>query len=378
MNKFIYLDNNATTFIDDNVLKAMQLDWEGFCANPSSVHTLGRKAKAIIIKAKDEIASFLKVSSDELIFTSGGTESLNTAIKGFFGYDIRGHIITTDIEHSAVFNTIKTLENAGAEVTYLKTGLLGSPKPEQIQAAIKSSTKMIVISAVNSETGVKADIEKIAENALNAKIFLVVDSVALLGKELFLIPKGVSAMAFSGHKLHGPKGIGLLYLKKGSKISPLLTGGGQENQMRSGTENLPGILGFSAAVKELKKHLPEATFKMKELRDYFEAKLQKSLKNISINGQGERICNVSNIAFEGVDGDSLLMNLDQKGIYVSKGSACSSNAIIPSRVLLNMGIDPKLVLSSLRFSLSRNSTKDEIDRCIDSLIELVTKLRKFG
>ncbi len=374
----IYLDNNATTLIDKEVLDEIAtLDYP---ANPSSVHFFGKKAKQRLEDARAKIASYLNVKPETLIFTSSGTESSNMAIRSLlenpFSSQEKGHIIATDIDHSCVYKTLKHLEEKkGYGISYIKVGKFGAITPDQIQSQIKENTKLIVVAAVNSETGVKVELDKIAKIANDNNIHLFVDAVALLGKEEFFIPKGVTSMAFSSHKIHGPHGVGLCYFKEGTKISPLFIGGAQEFKKRPGTQNFSGIIGFAKAVELLKQKLPKATTHMQELRDHFEKTLKNELGDISINGEGPRVCNTSNICFKGLDAESLLILLDREGVLASHGSACSSGSMELSRVLLNMQIDPKDVRSSLRFSICRNTTKDEIDKALKIIISVVKKLR---
>ncbi|MFA6118870.1 MAG: cysteine desulfurase family protein [Parachlamydiales bacterium] len=374
MNKKIYLDNNATTIIDKDVLKIICDDF--YPANPSSTHFFGRLAKKNLLEAKSIIAKFLKVEADSLIFTSGGTEAVNLAIRGLIENLPKSHIIATKTDHACVYNTLKYLEKKGHEITYLESTIDNVLNENQIKSSIKENTKLIVTSYVNSETGLKIDIEKTAALAKQLGIYLAIDGVAALGKELFNIPDGVTTMAFSSHKIHGPKGIGLCYVKKNIKMSPILFGGPQENQIRPGTENLSAILGFAKAVDLLNDHLPKATENMRKLRDHFEASLKAQFPEIKINGTVNRICNVSNICFTGIDAENLLILLDQNNVMASYGSACASGSATLSRALLNLGIDPKDVKSSIRFSLSRNTTIEEIDEAIKIIIKLVQRLKK--
>lgn len=369
----IYLDNNATTELDPRVLEAMLLDLKGAPSNPSSVHAFGREAKSRLLKARETIAQCLNVRPNEILFTSGGTESLNTLIRGAFMQGQRGHIITSDIEHSAVYNTVQLLEKKGHKASYLKAGLTGAISVNDLQEALTKETRLIVLSAVNSETGVKNEIEAVAAIAEQAKIPFVVDAVALLGKEPFTIPRGVSALAFSGHKLHGPKGVGMSWVHSSFKCEPLLTGGDQEYGKRAGTENLSGILGLAKAIELLSIELPIATERMRKLRDMLETELQKKLGRVHVNGTGPRVVNCSNLAFEGCEGEELLMQLDLKGIAVSHGSACASGALEPSRVLTQMGIPPALARASLRFSLSRLTTEAEILHTVNTLSSIIKK-----
>lgn len=373
----IYLDNNATTSLDQRVLEAMLQDLRPVPANPSSIHFFGQEAKQKLQQARSIIGNFLGIKPSEIVFTSGGTESLNMLIKGPFLAALSGHIITSDIEHSSVYNTVKFLEKNGCEATFLKSGLWGAVTPEQVEGAVKKNTSLIALSAVNGETGVKTDIDTIAQIAKKHRIPFVVDAVALLGKELFTIPDGVSAMAFSGHKLHGPKGIGMAFVHPSFKFEPLFTGGDQEHSRRAGTENLAGILGMAQAIDLLKYELPSATHRMQQMRDHLEDGLKRALGKIIIHGEGPRVANTSNISFPDIDGEALLINLDLAGIAASHGSACASGALEPSRVLLNMGIDRKIARSSIRFSLSRQTSPEEIEKAIKIIEKVVLNLKKL-
>ncbi|NGX28527.1 MAG: Cysteine desulfurase NifS [Candidatus Anoxychlamydiales bacterium] len=378
MNQKIYLDNNATTGLDVEVLVVLKN--ELYPSNPSSAHFFGRRAKKELEKARSNIASFLKVEPSSLIFTSGGTEAVNLALQSLLDLILQEedspHIIASDIDHPSVHNLLNNnLKKKKHLFTNIQVGLYGAIKPEQIEEAITENTRLIILSAVNSETGVKTDIDSIAKIAQKKGIYLFVDGVALLGKELFTIASGISAMSFSSHKIHGPNGVGLCYFKNINKLSPLFFGGPQEFEKRPGTENIAGILGFAKAVEILQKSLNEKTSQIFKLRTYFERSLINEIKDTSINGTGPRACNTTNICFKGVDGESLLILLDQKGVLASHGSACSSGSRSPSRVLLNMGIDPKDARSSIRFSLSRFTTQEEIDTALKIIKEIVIKLR---
>lgn len=361
----IYLDNNATTTVAPEVLKITKEALKKYFANPSSIHSEGKKAKSLLVEARSSISSFFKVSPQELLFTSGGTESINTAIRGYLTTLSSGHIITTDIEHAAVYKTLLTFSKE-FEIEFLKVGLYGAATSEMVKAAIRPNTKLILLSAANSETGVKTDIESIGAIAEETAIPFIIDGVAILGKELFKIPKGCSAICFSGHKIHAPKGIGLLYLNQDFKIKPLITGGPQEFEKRAGTENLAFILAFKEALNLINE---EGISKMRTLRDYLENRLKPYTK---VNGTGPRISNTSNLSFHGgIDGETLLIHLDRNKIAASLGSACSAGLIEPSRILLNMGIKREEVKSSIRFSLSRYTTKEEIDKTVEVIQEFL-------
>jgi cysteine desulfurase len=371
-----YLDNNATTPIDPRVLKAMLGEWSAPPGNPSSIHYFGREAKARLFHARQKVASFFHVKPEEIIFTSGGTESVNLLLRGFFGTRPKGHLITTAIEHNAIYRTTQALEAAGLSVTYVPVDTWGAPRPEKIEEAIRPETSAIMLSLVNGETGVKIDVEKIAHLAEKRGICLIIDAVAFIGKEPILLPRGVSAIAVAGHKFHAPKGIGCVVVRSGFKLTPLFSGSGHEFQRRAGTENLPGIIGLAAAIQILAEQQTEITRELLGLQSHFETTLQRELSDILINGEGPRISNVSNVSFQGIDGERLFIHLDLAGVAASFGAACSSGALELSRPLLNMGLDHRVIKSSLRFSFSRMNTMEEIDRSLERIIEVVTTLRK--
>jgi cysteine desulfurase len=366
----IYLDNNATTALDKDVKKALTAHIEKFCANPSSLHTSGREAKKHLLSAKILIANHLLVKKHEIIFTSSATEALNMVIKGSISKFKKPHILTTDIEHVAIYNTLKHLEeNLDVSVTYLNTKN-GYPTIDQIKSAIKDNTKLFVFSAVNSQTGIKADYKKIAALAKEKNIAFILDAVAIIGKDDFTIEDGITSACFSSHKIHGPKGIGFAYINKGHNLPSLLHGGGQEYNYRAGTENVLGIIGLAKAIEIISKTNTYQT--IEKLRDYFEDTLKDKIPSIIIHGKKEnRVCNISNIAFPTIDGKDLLILLDKNNIEASFGSACSSGDANASRVLLNMGIDEKIANSSIRFSLSKYTTKDQLDKTIDVLCQLI-------
>lgn len=368
MEKEIFFDNNATTRMDPRVATAMMEELYRSPSNPSSVHASGRRARSRLIVARETIAKYLKVIPHELLFTSSATEALTTLL---LGLEIKGEIITSPLEHAAVYSTVNRLEKQGVKVTYLPTDAWGAIRITDLEKALSPSTQLIILNAVNSETGVKNPIDEIAALAYSKKIPFIVDAVALLGKELFAITRGVSAMVFSPHKFHGPQGIGCAWIRKQLPFKPLITGGAQEYSRRGGTENLAGIIGCAKAIELLESELPKASEHMQELRDLFEQKLKEKLPDIMINGQAPRICNVSNITFPGIDGEALFIHLDKHGIAASIGSACSAGSIEPSRVLLNMGIDSKLARSTLRFSFSRMNTKEEIEKAAAVIIVAV-------
>jgi len=343
----IYLDNNATTLIDPRVEEAVS---QVKLANPSSPHRFGQRAKRVLIEAKQTILAAV-APGREVVFTSSASEALNMAIQG-----VDGHIVTSSLEHAAVLESCR-----GKNVTILDPAPgQGIVTIEQIKLALRPNTALIILMAANNETGIKReDLNEVA--ALG--IPLLIDGVAILGKEEWKVPRGVVACAFSAHKLHGPQGVGCLIYDKAFPLKPLIRGGSQQRGLRAGTENVPGIIGFAKAVEVMQWQ------GIAELRDYFESKLT----NVVIHGKDQpRVCNTSSVAFVGQDGEELLMQLDMAGIAVSYGAACSSASLQLSHVLRNMGIHPDLVRSTLRFSLSRFTTKQEIDSVLNQISKLLT------
>jgi len=366
--KRIYLDNNAATALAPEVSNLIIDTLPNLQGNPSSIHKPGQIIRGLIAKARAEIASHLKVNSTEIIFTSGGTESVNTALRGLIYGKKTGHILTSVVEHPCVIETCKQLESEGHEVTYLPVGLHGAVLPEAVRKALRPDTQLIALMAANNETGVETDVESISKIALERKIPFFVDAVSWLGKAKVKIPQGVSAMAFSGHKIHALQGIGLLYLRSGVKLHPLLVGGEQEYGRRAGTENVLGIISFAKAISLITS---ESIEEIRRLRDLFEKTLQEAIPGLLINGEGSRIANTSNLSFPGIDGESLLMHLDREGIAVSHGSACSSGSLEPSRILLGMDLPLERVNASIRFSLSRLTTQAEIEKACSVIINYV-------
>jgi cysteine desulfurase len=373
MNKNIYLDNNATTFVDARVASAICNYLKQSVGNPSSVHFFGREARRLLQASRRDIADVLGVKPQELVFTSGATEGLNMVIRGMLELMPKGHIISSSVEHPAVYACLEYMQQAGWEVSFLPPGMWGAITPSQVEEAIRPDTKLIVLMAANNETGVMTDIRGIAAIAACANIPFVADGVALLGKERLIIPEGVSAMCFSGHKIHAPSGTGFCFIRQGIKMHPLLIGGEQEFQRRGGTENLPGIIGLAEAMRILKVELSVTSDRMRQLRDKLEAGILEKVPGTKVNGEGPRVSNTSNVAFVGKDGEGLLASLDIAGVAVSHGSACSSGALEPSRVLLNMGLPRSVARSSLRISLSRFTTEEEVDEALNIIAEVASK-----
>jgi cysteine desulfurase len=362
--KRIYLDNNATTCLEPRLCDLFLASLQKCYGNPSSIHSFGQEAKAELIAARQILAQIFHVQSNEIIFTSSATEAINLLLRGILGETCTGHCITSSVEHAAVYETLLDLEKSGLELSYLPVGSLGAPSVQELELAIRPHTRLIVLMAANNETGVRTDIDAMAEVALRHNIPLVVDAVALFGKEAFTLHPGISACVFSGHKFHAPKGVAFAVVRKGLKLRPYLTGGHQELGRRAGTENLAAIVAMCEAARLTYEELDPTVTRMRFLRDYFESELFKRIPGVKINGLGPRIANTSNLSFPGSDGELLLMHLDLHGVAASLGSACSSGALEPSRVLLNMGLTRDEAMASLRFSLSRFTTKDELDQTI--------------
>jgi cysteine desulfurase len=361
----IYLDNNATTPVAPQVVAAMMEDLDGIPRNPSSVTKWGREGRDKISQARRQIASYFSVHPDEVFFTSGGTESNHFLIHGFHSAK-PGKILSTEIEHASALEAIKFLKAA----LYLPVDGFGAVTPSQVADHITGNISAIFLSAVNSETGVMIDLEEIALIAQKANIPLLVDGVALLGKgPISPLPQGISGISFSGHKIHGPKGIGLVIKRKQYKISPTFRGGHQERDMRAGTENLPAILGLAKAITLLENDFFSS---IAFIRDLFEEDVKRLIPKVEINGTGPRISNISNLHFPEQDAELVLIKLEELGLICSLGSACSSGTLKPSHVLLGMGYPMKRAMASLRFSFSRLNTQEEAKKAAKLLASILT------
>jgi len=377
----VYLDNGATTAVDKEVLKAMIPYFTKEYGNASSLHYAGTDAQKALTDARKKFAEYINASAEEIIFTSGGTESDNLAIQGVI-QSIKSkdegkiHIITSTIEHPAVLNTCKIAESWGVEVTYVSVDNEGVIKLDELKSSIKPYTKLITIMHANNEIGTVQPIKEIGEIAREHKILFHTDAVQSLTKEKIDVKDiNVDMISFSAHKIHGPKGVGALYVKKGTSIKPIVFGGSQEFKKRPGTENVSGIIGF---VKALEVNTEEDIKRMSMLRD----KLINGLLKIShsmLNGpKTKRLCNNANVGFEFIEGEGILMHLSERGICVSTGSACSSKSLEPSHVLAAIGLRHEVIHGALRFTLSKYTTEKEIDYTIKSVTAVVKKLRKFS
>ena len=378
--KKIYFDYNGTTPIDPKVLDAMLPYLQENYGNSSSIHSFGNKAKAALDESREKVASLLGAKSNEIFFTSGGTECNNWAIKGVaFSLSNQGnHLITTSVEHASCLETFKFLENRGFEVTYLPVDSNGIVDLVELRKSITDKTTLISCIHVNNETGVITPIEQIGEIANEAGILFHTDSVQAVGKLDFSFKDlPVDLASISAHKIYGPKGVGALYIRKGSSIESYLHGGGQERGKRSGTENVSGIYGFGMACELLDKMQIENK-RILKYRDLISGEILQNIEGTYINGDMDhRVCNTLNIGFDYVNGESLVMNLDLEGIATSTGSACSEGNVDPSHVLLAMGLTKDDATSSLRISLGRFTQSDEVDSFLKVLPRVVKRIREF-
>ena len=383
----VYLDNSATTAMAAEVIEAMLPYFSDEIGNAQSVHSFGQRAKAAVEKARREVAALINASPAEIVFLSGGTEADNLALRGVAEAhgDHGRHIVTTKIEHPAVLATCEALEGAGYRVTYLPVSRSGTVSIDDVRQAIGDDTILISAMLANNETGTIQPIEEIAGVVAEARargldhLHFHTDAVQAVGKVPVDVKRlGVDLLSLSGHKIHGPKGIGALYVRKGTRLAKLLYGGHHERDRRAGTENVPGIVGLGRAAEIARVQLDKRTSRMLDLRDHLEQEVTSRFSDVRVNGdKKQRVPNVSNMSFGGIDGESLLIALDLKGIAVSTGSACASGSLEPSHVLQALGLSRDEVRGSLRFSLGAFNTRDEIDYTVSVLAETVTRLREM-
>jgi len=375
----IYLDNSATTRVDEQVIEAiLPFMREGY-GNPSSIHTFGQQARAALEESRPPLAGLLGADTREIVFTSGGTESDNAAVWGVFrsGYRPGNHVITTRIEHPAILATCKSLQAQGAEITQVPVDSFGRVDPGAIAAAITERTILISVMHANNETGVIQPLEEICGMARERGILVHTDAVQSVAKVAVDVRAlGVDLLSLSAHKMHGPKGVGALYIRKGTKLPPFMAGGSQERKRRAGTENVPGIVGLGIAARLGTERLGDMASRVAGMRDSFESAVQSRIEGVSINGSREhRLPTVSNLSFERLEGEAAVIALDLEGVAVSTGSACSSGSLEPSHVLTAMGLRPEVVQGSLRFSFSWHTTEDEMHEAVDILVKVVARLR---
>ena len=379
----VYLDNNATTKMREEVLEAMLPYYKDIYGNASSVHEFGRTARRAIDEARQKVALFLGAASqEEIIFTGSGTEADNFAVKGAaHALKAKGnHIITSSIEHQAVLNVCKFLEKEGYKVTYLKVDKYGIVDPEELKRAITDKTILISIMYANNEVGTIEPIEEASKIAKEKGIYFHIDAVQAAGKVPFEVKNmNVDLLSMSAHKIYGPKGVGVLYLRKGTKITPQMLGGHHEMGKRAGTENVAGIVGLGKAAELAKKETLEENKNLTVLRDYLYKGIISGIESVRLNGHPEkRLPNTLNVGFKYLEGESIVLNLDMEGIAVSTGSACTSGSLEPSYVLTAMGVDPAETQGSIRFSLGKDNTKEDMDYVLQVLPPIIKRLRDMS
>ncbi len=380
MNHRVYLDHNASTQVPPEVVAAMLPYFGGHFGNPSSVHSFGREAREGVEIAREQIANFLSVSKDEVVFTSGGTESDNLAIKGVAGARGTGHIITSQIEHHAVLRTCQVLEGPGFAVTYLPVDADGLINPDDVRRAIRPDTILITIMHANSEVGTIQPVDAIGAIARERGIPFHVDGVQTFGKvPIDLDGFGIDLLSFSSHKIYGPKGVAGLYVRKGTKMVGVQHGGEHERRRRAGTENVPGIVGFGKAVELRAREMEAEAPRLTALRIRFWGGVSARVPEVRLNGHStRRLPGTLNLCFRHVESESVVLGLDLKGIAVSAGSACTSGNVEPSYVLVAMGVPIDWAMGSVRATLGRLNTEADIDYVLEVLPPLVERIRSLS
>ncbi len=381
MNK-VYLDHNATTPVHPEVVKVMLPYFGERFGNPSSVHSFGQEARHALDEARSAVAAAIGARSDEIVFTSGGTEADNLAVAGVASA-LAGkgrHIITSKIEHHAVLGTCQHLASAGFEVTEVPCGADGVVDPESVTQAVRKDTVLITIMHANNETGVVQPVEDIGRIALERGIVFHADAVQSLGKlPLDVNALGVNLMSVSSHKIYGPKGVGALFVKRGTPLAPITFGGHHERKRRAGTENVSGIVGFAKAVELATTDLEATQARVLRLRRKLEERVLAAVAHVRLNGHPtKRLPSTASICFEFIEGESLVLSLDMEGIAVSSGSACTSGSSEPSHVLLAMGVPAAIAQGSVRFSLGAENTESEVDHVLEVLPGIVERLRAMS
>jgi cysteine desulfurase len=375
----VYLDNNATTPLLPEVFEAMRPYFGEQFGNASSIHHHGQETRAAVENARESVAALLGCAASEIVFTSGGTESDNLAIAGLV--KAGDHVITSGVEHHAVLHAVKHQEEIGCEITVLPVDERCLVDPEDVKRALRPNTKLVTIMMANNETGVLQPVEEIGKVASEAGVVFHTDAVQAAGKVAIDVKRiGCQALSISGHKLHGPQGIGALYVKKGTDLRPLFHGGRHERSRRAGTENVPGIVGLGEAAKLAKNGLDNgATEKLAAMRDGLERRVLGQIEDAHVNGTGApRVPNTTNIRFGHIEGEALVIALDLKGLAVSTGAACSSGAIEPSHVLIAMGLRPDQARGSIRFSLGKQTTEADIAFALSLIPSTVSRLRDLS
>ena len=382
MSKLIYLDNAATTKTAPEVLDAMLPYFSEYYGNPSSIYDFAQKSKEAVTKGRQQIADALNTRKEDIYFTAGGSEADNWALKATFeAYKSKGnHIITTKIEHHAILHSCEYLEKKGIEVTYVGVDENGVVDLEELKAAIRPTTILISVMFANNEIGTIQPIREIGEIAHEHGILFHTDAVQAFGQVPINVDEyHIDMLSASGHKFNGPKGIGFAYIRKGVKIRSFIHGGAQERKRRAGTENVPGIVGIGTAAARAMRTMKERTDKEIELRDYLIERVMNEIPYTKLNGHREkRLPNNANFCFRFVEGESLLIMLDMKGICGSSGSACTSGSLDPSHVLLAIGLPHEIAHGSLRLTLGEDTTKEDIDYVVDCLKKIVADLRAMS
>jgi cysteine desulfurase len=380
MNRKVYLDHNASTPVHPDVIQAMLPYFGERFGNPSSVHGFGRDARDGVEAAREQVSRFLKVKKEEIVFTSGGTESDNMAIKGIAHARRRGHIITSQIEHHAVLRTCESLEENGFEVTYLPVDGYGMVDPEDVRRAIRPDTILVTLMHANSEAGTIQPMREIGRITRERQVPLHVDGVQTVGKVPVDVDAfGIDLLSFSGHKIYGPKGVGGLYIRRGTKMVSVQHGGEHERSRRAGTENVAGIVGFGAAVEIRGREMTAEGVRLTALRDRLWDDVRARIPEVRLNGHPtERLPGTCNLCFRGVESESIVLGLDLKGIGVSAGSACTSGNVEPSYVLVAMGVPVEWAMGSVRSSLGHGTSREDIDYVVESIEPLVAKLRSLS
>jgi len=379
--KVVYVDNNATTQVAPEVLEEMLPYFHDLYGNPSSMHSFGGQVGAKLKEARQKMAGLIGATPDEILVTSCGSESDNTAIRATLeSYPDKKHIITTRVEHPAILNLCEYLAENGYRITFLPVDRQGRLNPEDLYNSLSDNTAIVSIMWANNETGVIFPIEEMARVVRERGVVFHTDAVQAVGKIPINVQQvPVDMLSLSGHKLHGPKGIGALYIRKGTKFSPFLIGGHQERGRRGGTENVASIIGLGKACELAAKHIGEENERVKHLRDKLENEILKRVPNAMVNGDRERrLPNTTNISFEYVEGEAILLMMNELGICASSGSACTSGSLEPSHVLRAMGVPFTAAHGSIRFSLSIYNTEEEIDFIVEQLPPIIERLRELS
>lgn len=381
--KRVYMDYAATTPVRQEVAERVSRCLMDLWGNPSSVHSFGREARRVVEEAREEVACLIGARPDEVFFTSGGTEADNLAVLGVARrFEAKGrHIVTSAVEHHAVLHACEYLERAGFEVTRLRVDGSGLVDPDELRKAIRKDTILVSVMLANNEVGALQPIWELTAIAREAGVLFHTDAVQAAGnipvdvKEL-----GVDLMSMSAHKFYGPKGVGVLYVRKGVRLEPVLFGGGQERQLRPGTENVPGIAGMGAAAGLARREMSDRAARVASLREALVSGLRERMDGVRVNGHPDprwRLPGIASVTLSGVEGESVLMNLDLKGVAASGGSACAAGSLEPSHVLLAMGLTPDEARGTIRFSLGSGNTMEDVDRVLEVLPPIVARLRRM-